>query len=93
MVTRLSSKSYYIGFSIRHYSTETNPSLNFNALDTKNYIVYAEKRPWRYWHDVGNQRKFFDELAIKLNIKEPSDWYKVIISDVVKNGGGALMYL
>lgn len=33
--------------------------------------------PRNYWSDVNNQRQFMDSLAIKLNIKQQNDWYKI----------------
>jgi hypothetical protein len=49
--------------------------------------VYPEYKllPWRftrntrsYWDIVGNQKKFIDWAAQQLNIKDYSDWYKVV---------------
>jgi hypothetical protein len=34
-----------------------------------------------------NIRIFFDKLANKLNVQNPSDWLRVSIDDVQKNGG------
>lgn len=31
-----------------------------------------------YWSNMNNQRAFFDRIAVKLQIKELDDWYKVI---------------
>jgi hypothetical protein len=40
-----------------------------------------------YWKDVKNQRSFFDQLAIKLNVKQPEDWLNVT-SEVLKESKG-----
>jgi hypothetical protein len=42
--------------------------------------------PWRfsripngYWDDLKNQRKFMDWAGEQLNIKDKSDWYKILV--------------
>jgi hypothetical protein len=40
-----------------------------------------------YWKDKGNQKKFFDQLASKLNIRNNDDWNKVTTRAVRKEGG------
>jgi hypothetical protein len=45
------------------------------------------KAPSGHWNDIQNQRKFFDDLASKLNVKQPDDWYDVQTRTVVKEGG------
>jgi hypothetical protein len=40
-----------------------------------------------YWRDAKNRRLFFDQLANKLNLKRPEDWYRVTSHTVVKEGG------
>jgi hypothetical protein len=44
-------------------------------------------KPYGYWKDVTNQRKFFDRLAIKLNIQKQDDWYRVTRPIAVAEGG------
>jgi hypothetical protein len=44
-------------------------------------------KPLGYWKDKENQRKFFDQLAIKWNIQKPEDWNKVTKRMVLKEGG------
>ena len=39
-----------------------------------------------------NQRKFLDEVAIKLNIKEASDWGKASYDQFCEIGSGILSY-
>jgi hypothetical protein len=48
-----------------------------------------EEKTWsgEYWSNVNNQRKFFDEVASKLNIQKPEDWYRVTGKTVIKFGG------
>lgn len=38
-----------------------------------------------------NQRKFLDNLAIKLNIETPRDWGNITIQKVAANGGISLL--
>jgi hypothetical protein len=45
------------------------------------------RKPPRYWKDIRNQRKFFDKLAIELNIKRPNDWRQVRVRTVLEKGG------
>jgi len=49
----------------------------------------AETRPKHeagYWSsdDAKNSRRFFNELAIKLNFTSPEDWYNVKKDDVLR---------
>jgi hypothetical protein len=44
-------------------------------------------KPYGYWMDVANQRLFFDDLAKKLNITKPEDWYSISSRTVKQNGG------
>lgn len=37
------------------------------------------------------QRKFFAELAKKLNLSTKEDWYKLTYRDIVNNGGKSLV--
>ena len=45
-----------------------------------------------FWDKPENQRKFLDEVAIKLNVKEPKDWYNVKSKDIKKLGGFTLIH-
>jgi hypothetical protein len=44
-----------------------------------------------YWINPDHQREFFDQLAVKLNIKKVEDWYTVSSGLVKKYGGHSLM--
>lgn len=51
------------------------------------------KVPNSHWKSMENRRKYLDAIAIKLNIKTPSDWGKVAIRHVYSLGGyGILSY-
>jgi hypothetical protein len=41
--------------------------------------------PAGYWKDITNQRKFMDELAVKLGVSQPDDWYKIRFSVIAKS--------
>jgi hypothetical protein len=47
----------------------------------------TKQLPRGYWQDKENQKKFFDQLAIKWNIQKPEDWNKMTCDMVVKEGG------
>jgi hypothetical protein len=51
------------------------------------YVPTSPAKPQGYWADKKNQRKFFDELAIKWNIQKPEDWNKVTNKMVLEEGG------
>lgn len=40
-----------------------------------------------------NQRDFFDNLAQKIGISSPVDWYNVEPSVIAENGGGGILQL
>jgi hypothetical protein len=58
--------------------------------------VYPDYKPTAkyqgYWKDKANQKKFFDQLAIKWNIQKPEDWSKVTKKMVVMEGGSFINY-
>lgn len=47
--------------------------------------------PKNYWKSMENQKKFMDELAIKLNIKDPRDWGKQTTRVIYELGKGSLL--
>eukprot|EP01114_Cavostelium_apophysatum_P008802 TRINITY_DN2161_c0_g2_i1.p1 TRINITY_DN2161_c0_g2~~TRINITY_DN2161_c0_g2_i1.p1 ORF type:complete len:525 (-),score=71.58 TRINITY_DN2161_c0_g2_i1:75-1649(-) len=62
--------------------------------------VYPEHpwKPWKFvkvsngfWQNADNQRKFLDDLAIELKLKDWHDWYKIGEKSVIEHGGGALL--
>jgi hypothetical protein len=50
-------------------------------------VPHRHYKPHGYWKDVDNQRKFLDQLASKLNIQRPEDWYSVPSATIFKEGG------
>jgi hypothetical protein len=56
------------------------------------YPDYVPKTKLRgYWKDKENQKKFFDQLAVKWNIQQRDDWKKVTYDMVLKEGGSFLV--
>lgn len=47
--------------------------------------------PRGYWNTRQNQKIFLDALALKLNVKQPSDWGKIKTIEILRNGGAALL--
>lgn len=49
------------------------------------------RRQRERWKDITKHRKFFDSLAVKLNLKTYEDWYQMSKNDINKGGGHGLM--
>ena len=47
--------------------------------------------PKSHWRSAANQRKLLDEVAIKLNIKNASDWGKITTRQFYEFGGSSLL--
>jgi hypothetical protein len=47
----------------------------------------TQTKPFGHWTLVENQRQFFEELAVKLNITKLDDWNNVLLNTVEKEGG------
>jgi hypothetical protein len=60
--------------------------LKRHAKTAKTHPFYVERES-KDWKDINNQRSFFDQLAIKLNVKTPEDWSKVMHKTVLQEGG------
>jgi hypothetical protein len=54
-------------------------------------LANGAHKPHGYWKDKANQKSFFDQLAIKWNIKNPEDWNKFTTKDVLREGGGFIV--
>lgn len=44
------------------------------------------------WNDINKRRKYLDELAVKLNIQQYSDWYKIRRKDLKLDDNGRSLY-
>jgi hypothetical protein len=87
-------------FIISYYNSTlilgTNQHYNANFLALQkiypehNWIIRDRKppKPRGHWKDIRNQRAIFDQLAVKLNIKKPEDWYKINVKTIMDLGGG-----
>jgi hypothetical protein len=67
------------GNSLLLYYYKGSPSLLITSLFPEYQLL-----PWKFavsthhfWGKVENQRKYLDWAAEQLNVKEPSDWYKL----------------
>jgi hypothetical protein len=69
--------------NILHFKYSTRPSRNVERF----YTTTKSTHKHGYWKDKHNQKKFFDQLAIKLNIKTKDDWNNVTEEMVLKEGG------
>jgi hypothetical protein len=61
--------------------------LALNTVYNWNLQTVEPGKPANYWKDVTNQRRFFDELAVTLNIQKPQDWCAVTTKIAVDKGG------
>lgn len=74
---------------------------SLSALLTKVYPevswdpLHFTKTPKKFWSSLENQRKFMDEIGIKLGIESGKEsrggWYKVSTQAVLDQGGRALL--
>jgi hypothetical protein len=78
--------SNYIPYLIEYY-VFTVIALQSLYPENATKFKYTPYKPIGYWNDIQNQRSFFDQLAIKLNIQKPEDWYHVTTQLVVDEGG------
>jgi hypothetical protein len=44
-------------------------------------------KPAGYWKDIKNQRYFFDQLAVKLNVRNPEEWVSIPSKKIFEEGG------
>lgn len=61
----------------------------------RNFVSDNEesKKPYRFWNNLNHQRKFFEEVAKKLNIKTKDDWYRINSEDLHSAGAqGVLLH-
>eukprot|EP01114_Cavostelium_apophysatum_P007737 TRINITY_DN1990_c0_g1_i5.p1 TRINITY_DN1990_c0_g1~~TRINITY_DN1990_c0_g1_i5.p1 ORF type:complete len:848 (+),score=203.21 TRINITY_DN1990_c0_g1_i5:93-2636(+) len=50
------------------------------------------RMPNGYWNSKENKTAFFNDLALKLKIKDQDDWYQVSEQEIEEHGGGSLMH-
>lgn len=49
------------------------------------------KVPNSHWKSMENRVKFLDEIAVKLNLENPSDWGKVTLQQFREFGGSGIL--
>ena len=54
-------------------------------------IWKLDRVPTKYWENIENQRRFMDQLANQLNVKQLNDWYKVKPIDIASRGGASFL--
>jgi hypothetical protein len=64
------------------------PRRSFSNLLSKESNVYSVDN----WYNASQQRKFLEDIASKLKLKEHEDWYKVTNEQVIELGGDPLLY-
>lgn len=55
------------------------------------HIIGSARKEYGYWQNKANQKKFFDELAIKLGISNTAAFAKLTKGDYIKHGGSSLL--
>ncbi len=56
-----------------------------------NHYVLADIPPASLQKESSNQRELLNNIAKKLNISSPDDWYHAEFSSIMKHGGGQLL--
>ena len=67
---------------------------SFKCIEIKwnrEWFLNIPKFPKSHWQSALNRRKFLDEVAIKLNIKNESDWGEVTTKQICEFGGAGLL--
>lgn len=54
-------------------------------------MEWFPSRPPSYWKSMSHQKQLLDDIAIKLNIKKPSDWGKITLLQFIELGGGSVL--
>jgi hypothetical protein len=57
------------------------------AVYPEHVDVWKQHRHRDYWRSLTNQRQFFDDLAVELDIQRPEDWYRITNKLVLERGG------
>jgi hypothetical protein len=58
------------------------------VLTFRTHIPNRSPSKWAEWTV---QKDFMDQLATKMQIKKPEDWYKVSSDNIKRNGGAGLV--
>lgn len=57
----------------------------------KEWFLNAQTYPRYFWKEKVNQRKFLDDVAFILGIKQPEEWGKVKYKEIIEYGGSGLL--
>jgi hypothetical protein len=79
------------GMLSHQYSSSVFNLVNdiYPKIDWKPWLF--EKAPNALWNDEGNWNEYLDWFEEKMEIIEPTDWYRVTRHDFVRLRGGALL--
>jgi hypothetical protein len=76
---------------LKHAHLSAKPKSNdqkyCNNILSKSRSYATDSKPFGYWNNKANQRAFFDQLAVELQINKLSDWLKVPAMVIQKKGG------
>lgn len=62
-----------------------------NLADVEWKREWFSNLPKTYWISVDNQKKFLEEIKVKLNVNHPSDWGKIQLRKIYALGGRTLL--
>ena len=65
----------------------------FNLMEFKKSDIYSNEYQNIFSKSIENQRKFMDNLFIKLKLKSFDDWNKITRNKIVQLGGESLIYI
>jgi hypothetical protein len=87
-------KRFYNGSKIQGnlYTLNYLTCSALRVLYPEHQQAWKDYKPSGYWRDIANQRAFLDQLARKLNVQKPEDWYNVMVKQVIQNGGSFVQY-
>jgi len=80
---------------LRHYGSLRKALKQiFPEIEWKNeWFLNSPKVEMGFWKKKENRKQFLEELAVKLDIKEPKDWGKVSKQQILENHGGSLLVM
>ena len=68
------------------------PSLFSSLLSSFSWEDTKMKKPQNYWKEERNQKRFLQQFAKEMNIKEEMDWNNVKVKDIRKHGGSGFLF-
>ncbi len=64
---------------------------DLDAVDMAAILHSNKKKLESFWRLTANQKLFMDNLANKLNITTPNDWYRINLSSFQQHGATSLL--